>query len=97
MKILLDTCVSPRTRDELAAAGHEVAWAGDWSADPGDEEILEAARPDSCIRSHWIKISASLPSPSGANMPVLSGSSTSPFGSRLSCAYRSSDITGMIS
>jgi predicted nuclease of predicted toxin-antitoxin system len=49
MKILLDTCISPRTRDELVAAGHEVAWAGDWSADPGDEEILEAARRDSCI------------------------------------------------
>jgi predicted nuclease of predicted toxin-antitoxin system len=49
MKLLLDTCVSPRTRDELLAAGHEVAWAGDWPADPGDEEILEAARRDSCI------------------------------------------------
>jgi hypothetical protein len=24
MKILLDTCVSPRTRDELVAAGHDV-------------------------------------------------------------------------
>jgi predicted nuclease of predicted toxin-antitoxin system len=49
MKILLDTCVSPRTRDELVAAGHEVAWVGDWFADPGDEEILDAARRDACI------------------------------------------------
>ena len=49
MKILLDTCISPRTRDELVVAGHEVAWAGDWPADPGDDEILEAARRDSRI------------------------------------------------
>ncbi len=49
MKILLDTCVSPRARDELAAAGHEVAWAGERPADPGDEQILEAARQSSSI------------------------------------------------
>jgi predicted nuclease of predicted toxin-antitoxin system len=49
MKILLDTCVSPRTRDELVAAGHEVVWVGDWPVDPGDDEILEVARRDSCI------------------------------------------------
>jgi predicted nuclease of predicted toxin-antitoxin system len=25
------------------AAGHDVVWAGDWSADPGDDEILARA------------------------------------------------------
>ena len=49
MKILLDTCVSPRTRDQLLSAGYEVVWTGDWTSDPGDEEILEAARRDSRI------------------------------------------------
>lgn len=43
MKLLLDTCVSPRARDELAAAGHDVVWVGDWTVDPGDEAILERA------------------------------------------------------
>jgi predicted nuclease of predicted toxin-antitoxin system len=33
----------------LAAAGHDAAWVGDWSADPGDEAILEAARRESRI------------------------------------------------
>jgi predicted nuclease of predicted toxin-antitoxin system len=49
MKLLLDTCISPRTRDELATAGHEVVWVGDWPADPGDDKILEIARRGSYI------------------------------------------------
>ena len=43
MKLLLDTCVWGGAREELAAAGHDVVWAGDWSKDPGDEEILGLA------------------------------------------------------
>jgi len=30
-------------RAELTAGGHDVAWVGDWSEDPGDEEILAHA------------------------------------------------------
>lgn len=30
-------------RAALAAAGHDVIWAGDWPSDPGDEEILDQA------------------------------------------------------
>ena len=43
MKLLLDSCVSGGVRDALAEAGHDVAWAGDWDKDPGDEEILARA------------------------------------------------------
>lgn len=49
MKLLLDTCVSPRTRDALAAAGHDAVWTGDWTPDPGDEAILEPAHRESRI------------------------------------------------
>jgi len=30
-----------KAREEMAAAGHDTIWAGDWPEDPGDEEILE--------------------------------------------------------
>jgi predicted nuclease of predicted toxin-antitoxin system len=43
MKILLDSCVWGKARAELAAAGHDVVWCGDWPKDPGDEEILAHA------------------------------------------------------
>jgi predicted nuclease of predicted toxin-antitoxin system len=33
----------PGAKPELQQAGHEVEWVGDWSADPGDEEILAHA------------------------------------------------------
>jgi predicted nuclease of predicted toxin-antitoxin system len=46
VKILLDNCVSPLVRDELRARGHDVDWVGDWSRDPGDSAILEAAQRD---------------------------------------------------
>ena len=49
MKLLLDTCVSPRTCAALAAAGHDVLWSGNWDPDPGDEEILAVARRESRI------------------------------------------------
>lgn len=29
--------------EELAKAGHDVTWAGNWPSDPGDEQILEIA------------------------------------------------------
>jgi predicted nuclease of predicted toxin-antitoxin system len=43
VKLLLDTCVWGRVQTELVAAGYDVIWAGDWSEDPGDEEILAIA------------------------------------------------------
>ena len=43
MKLLLDTCVWGGVVDALKAAGHDVIWAGDWTTDPGDEEIMALA------------------------------------------------------
>jgi predicted nuclease of predicted toxin-antitoxin system len=49
MKLLLNTCISPRTRDSLVAEGYDVVWTGDWDADPGDEAILGFAAQQSRI------------------------------------------------
>jgi predicted nuclease of predicted toxin-antitoxin system len=46
VKVLLDACVWGGAREPMAKAGHDVLWAGDWTTDPGDEEILEQARRD---------------------------------------------------
>jgi predicted nuclease of predicted toxin-antitoxin system len=35
--------MSLRDGRELREAGHDVIWAGDWSRDPGDPEILRRA------------------------------------------------------
>lgn len=43
MKILLDTCVWGGACKELDESGHDVIWSGDWTEDPGDEEILAYA------------------------------------------------------
>lgn len=43
MKLLLDTCVWGGVQTELLDAGYDVVWAGEWSEDPGDEEILATA------------------------------------------------------
>ena len=43
MKVLLDSCIWPGARGQIEQAGHEVEWVGDWTADPGDEEILSHA------------------------------------------------------
>jgi predicted nuclease of predicted toxin-antitoxin system len=43
MKVLLDTCVWGGVLKELADAGYDVVWAGNWPEDPGDEEILSRA------------------------------------------------------
>jgi predicted nuclease of predicted toxin-antitoxin system len=32
-----------------AAAGHDVAWVGDWPIDPGDEEILARAAAENRV------------------------------------------------
>jgi predicted nuclease of predicted toxin-antitoxin system len=46
MKVLLDTCVWGGAVGVLDAAGHEVVWGGDWSEDPGDEEIIAKANKE---------------------------------------------------
>jgi predicted nuclease of predicted toxin-antitoxin system len=43
VRILLDTCVWGGVRADLAAAGHDVVWTGDWAVDPGDDEIMSFA------------------------------------------------------
>jgi predicted nuclease of predicted toxin-antitoxin system len=43
MRVLLDTCVWGGAKTELAKAGHDVVWMGDFAPDPGDEEILAQA------------------------------------------------------
>lgn len=45
VKVLLDSCMSPRLKEQLEAGGHDVVWAG-VQADPGDEEILARAHSD---------------------------------------------------
>ena len=42
VRVLLDTCVAPRIKDQLEAAGHDVVWIG-YESDPGDEAILGRA------------------------------------------------------
>jgi predicted nuclease of predicted toxin-antitoxin system len=43
MRILLDACVWGKAQTALREAGHDVVWAGEWSEDPGDREILRRA------------------------------------------------------
>ena len=40
MRLLLDTCVSGKSATALRESGHDVEWAGDWPADPGDAAII---------------------------------------------------------
>ena len=49
MRVLLDTCVWGKARQELEVAGHNVIWAGDWPSDPGDDEILARAHQDNRV------------------------------------------------
>jgi len=49
MKVLLDTCVWGGVKADLAQAGHDVVWCGDWAEDPGDEEILAYAHREERI------------------------------------------------
>ena len=49
MKVLLDSCVWGGVRKALSDAGHDVVWAGDWTRDPGDEEILDHAHQETRV------------------------------------------------
>ena len=44
MKLLVDSCAGRRLAAALRLGGHDVDFVGDWQKDPGDGEILEAAR-----------------------------------------------------
>lgn len=46
MKLLLDACVWGGAKSYLKTKGHDVLWAGDWTEDPGDREILEKAHKE---------------------------------------------------
>ena len=43
MKLLLDSCVRGGALKELEEAGYDAVWSGNWSKDPGDEEIIAYA------------------------------------------------------
>jgi predicted nuclease of predicted toxin-antitoxin system len=43
VKLLLDACVWGGAQSAPTLAGHDVVWAGAWSADRGDEAILARA------------------------------------------------------
>ena len=49
MRLLLDTCVWGGVITALEDAGHDVEWAGNWDADPGDDTILSYALNDDRI------------------------------------------------
>lgn len=57
MKVLLDSCVWGGAREIIEQADHDVVWAGDWSQDPGDEEILNRAYKEYRILITLTKIS----------------------------------------
>ncbi|RJP71415.1 MAG: toxin-antitoxin system, toxin component, PIN family protein [Ignavibacteriales bacterium] len=42
-KILLDSCVWGKAKEELNKLGYDVVWSGEWEQDPGDDEILKYA------------------------------------------------------
>jgi len=41
--LLLDGCIWGKAALQLRDAGHDVIWAGEWTADPGDDAILAHA------------------------------------------------------
>ena len=61
MKLLLDTCVWGGAVKILEASGHNVVWAGQWSEDPGDEEILAIAHNEDRIPLHSFATSMAIP------------------------------------
>ncbi|HYK01258.1 MAG TPA: DUF5615 family PIN-like protein [Thermoanaerobaculia bacterium] len=46
VKLLFDSCMSPRDAAALSRAGHDAVWVGAWPSDPGDREILRRAREE---------------------------------------------------
>lgn len=43
MRLLIDNCLSRNFAERIAAAGHDVVWAGEWGPDPGDDVIMKRA------------------------------------------------------
>lgn len=46
MKLLLDSCLSSATANQLREHGFDVLWSGDWTSDPGDPAILARANAE---------------------------------------------------
>jgi predicted nuclease of predicted toxin-antitoxin system len=49
LRLLLDNCVWSKSRNDLAAAGHDVVHGVDWPEGPGDEELLRRAHADNRV------------------------------------------------
>lgn len=49
MKVLLDTCVWGGAQRDLRASGYDVVWSGNWTEDPGDDEILTIAHGENRV------------------------------------------------
>jgi predicted nuclease of predicted toxin-antitoxin system len=49
VRILLDACVWGGALQDITDAGHDAVWAGSWTFDPGDEEILLRAHGESRV------------------------------------------------
>jgi predicted nuclease of predicted toxin-antitoxin system len=49
MKVLLDSCIWGGAAVALAAAGHDVQWAGELPKDPGDEALLRQAASENRV------------------------------------------------
>jgi predicted nuclease of predicted toxin-antitoxin system len=46
VKLLLDACVWGGAKGEIAQAGHDVVWVGDWDSNPEDDEVLAFAHQE---------------------------------------------------
>lgn len=44
IQLLIDSSISGQVARALREEGFSVEWVGEWGRDPGDEEILEAAK-----------------------------------------------------
>jgi len=49
LRIFLDSCIAKSVKFHLLSEGYDVEWCGDWSSDPGDEEILSYTRQEKRI------------------------------------------------
>ncbi len=58
----------------LRSAGHDGEWVGDWSADPGDEDVLATAAAHGQVLITLERTSANWRSCIDVHMPESSGS-----------------------
>lgn len=95
MKLLLDSCLSYVTVEELRRAGFDVEWTGD--NDPGDPAILARAHTERRVLVTLDKDFGELAMFRGTRTPASSGWSTSSRICMQRCASgRSSDMGGAL-